>query len=116
MESEFIALASACREAEWLKNMLVDIPLGEKPIPAISMFCDSQSAICKAGNMKYNGKSRHISLRHSFIRQMIDDNIISLKYVKSCQNLADPFTKGLSRDVINKTLKGMGIKPIKAIT
>jgi hypothetical protein len=114
MESEFIALASACREAEWLKNMLVDIPLGEKPIPAISMFCDSQSAICKAGNMKYNGKSRHISLRHSFIRQMIDDNIISLKYVKSCQNLADPFTKGLSRDVINKTSRGMGIKPIKS--
>ena len=40
MESEFIALESAGKEAEWLKNFLSGIPLGMQPTPSVSMHCD----------------------------------------------------------------------------
>jgi hypothetical protein len=42
MESEFIALVSAGKEAEWLKNMLYDIELWPQLMSAISIYCDSK--------------------------------------------------------------------------
>ncbi|KAL0332983.1 UNVERIFIED_CONTAM: Retrovirus-related Pol polyprotein from transposon TNT 1-94 [Sesamum calycinum] len=64
MESEFIALDKAGEEAEWLRNFLEDIPCWTKPVPAIMVHCDSQSAIGRAQSSMYNGKSRHIRRRH----------------------------------------------------
>lgn len=58
----------------------------------------------------YNGKSRHISYRHDYVNQLIKDGIINIVYVKSSNNLADLFTKGLSKDMIRIT-SGMGLKP-----
>uniref|UniRef100_A0A2N9HCN4 CCHC-type domain-containing protein n=1 Tax=Fagus sylvatica TaxID=28930 RepID=A0A2N9HCN4_FAGSY len=86
-------------EAEWLRNMLYDIELWPQPMSAISIYCDSQATMSKAYSKIYNGKSRHISLRHEYVRQLIEDGVISIVYVKSSGNLADPFTKGLSRDM-----------------
>ena len=111
MESEFIALASAGKEAEWLKNMLYDIELWPQPMSAISIYYDSQSTMSKAYSKIYNGKSRHISLRHGYVRQLIEDGVISIVYVKSSGNLANPFIKGLSRDMVRVTFIGMGLKP-----
>uniref|UniRef100_A0A2N9GXV4 Reverse transcriptase Ty1/copia-type domain-containing protein n=1 Tax=Fagus sylvatica TaxID=28930 RepID=A0A2N9GXV4_FAGSY len=99
MEFEFIALALAGKEVEWLRNMLYDIELWPQPMSAISIYCDSQATMSKAYSKIYNGKSRHISLRHEYVRQLIEDGVISIVYVKSSGNLADPFTKGLSRDM-----------------
>ena len=111
MESEFVALAAASKEAEWLRNLLLDIELWPQPMPAISLHCDSQATMSKALNKIYNGKSRHISLRHEFVRQLISEGIITIVYVRSCKNLADPFTKALLRDLIRSTSAGMGLKP-----
>ncbi|KAL0291348.1 UNVERIFIED_CONTAM: hypothetical protein Sangu_2535300, partial [Sesamum angustifolium] len=48
MESEFIALDKAGEEAEWLRSFLEDIPCWTKPVPAIMVHCDCQSAIGRA--------------------------------------------------------------------
>ncbi|KAK4394045.1 Retrovirus-related Pol polyprotein from transposon TNT 1-94 [Sesamum angolense] len=56
MESEFIALDKAGEEAEWLRNFLEDIPCWTKPVPAIMVHCDSQSAIGRAQSSMYNGR------------------------------------------------------------
>ncbi|KAL0333939.1 UNVERIFIED_CONTAM: Retrovirus-related Pol polyprotein from transposon TNT 1-94 [Sesamum angustifolium] len=111
MESEFIALDKAGEKAEWLRNFLEDIPCWTKPVPAIMVHCDSQSAIGRAQSSMYNGKSRHIRRRHNTIRQLISSGIISIDYIKSNDNLADPLTKGLSRDQVYCLSRGMGLKP-----
>ena len=72
-----------------------------------------QSAIGKAQNVMYNGKSRHIRRRHNTIRQLISTGVISVDYVKSKDNIADPLTKGLNRELVEKSSRGMGLKPIK---
>ena len=102
MESEFIALELAGSEAEWLKNFLAEIPLGIKPTPSVSMHCDCKSAIAVAKNKTFNGKNRHIRLRHNVVKQLLKDGIIFIDCVKSEENLADPLTKPLVR---NKSLK-----------
>ncbi|GJV48887.1 zinc finger, CCHC-type containing protein [Tanacetum coccineum] len=100
MAAEFVALASCCKEAEWLRNLLINIPLWPKPMPPISVHCDSQSTLSKAYNQVYNGKSRHIGLRHRQVNQLINDEVITVSFLRSSKNLADPFTKGLPRKLI----------------
>ncbi|KAL8156771.1 hypothetical protein AgCh_001759 [Apium graveolens] len=111
-ESEFIALELAGQEAEWLRCLLADISLWGKPAPSVSMHCDSQAAMGLANNQIYNGKKRHIRLRHAIIRNLIRNNVISLEYVKSERNIADPLTKGLCRKLVLESAQGMGLKPI----
>ena len=111
MAAEFIALASCSKEAEWLRNLIIEIPLWPKPMPPISIHCDSEATLSKAYSQIYNGKSRHIGLRHSYVRQLLTDSVITIDFVRSSQNLADPLTKGLTRDLVSKTSRGMGLKP-----
>ena len=103
MESEFVALASAGQEAEWLRDLLLEIPLASKNVSKVSIHCDSQATLARAYSEVYNGKSRHISLRHEYVRKLIKDGIISLTFVRSSYNLADPFTKPLTRDLVKKS-------------
>ncbi|GKC09820.1 zinc finger, CCHC-type containing protein, partial [Tanacetum coccineum] len=60
MKSEFVALAAAGKEVEWLKNLILEIPLWVKPITPISIRCDSAATLAKAYSQMYNGKSRHL--------------------------------------------------------
>ncbi|XP_073132492.1 uncharacterized protein [Henckelia pumila] len=112
MESEFIALDKCAQEAEWLRLFLKDVPGWVKPIPAICIHCDSQSAIGRAQSKMYNGKSRHIHRRHNTIRQLLSTGVISIDYVNSKDNIADPLTKGLNRELVEKSSRGMGLKPM----
>nr|GFA48382.1 zinc finger, CCHC-type [Tanacetum cinerariifolium] len=48
----------------------------------------------------YNGKSMHIGLRHRQVNQLINDGVITISFLRSSKNLADPFTKGLTRKLI----------------
>jgi hypothetical protein len=112
MASEFIALAAGSKEAEWLRDLLLEIPIWSKPMPPIIIHCDSQSTLSRAYSQVYNGKSRHIGVRHSSVKELITNGVISIDYIKSELNLADPLTKGLTRDLVLKTSKGMGLKHI----
>ncbi|GJZ50959.1 putative reverse transcriptase domain-containing protein [Tanacetum coccineum] len=104
MESEFVALTAAGKEAEWLRNLTYEIPIWPKPIAPISIRCDSAPTMAKAYSPIYNGKSRHLGVRHSMIRELIMNGVISIEFVRSQKNLADHLTKGLARDLSTTTI------------
>ena len=79
----------------------------------ICIHCDNQSAIERAQSNMYNDKSRHICHRHNTIRQLISTGIISIDYVKSKDNIVHPLTKGLNRELVDKSSKGIGVKPTR---
>ncbi|GKC52361.1 hypothetical protein Tco_1075106 [Tanacetum coccineum] len=81
MESEFVALTAACA-----------------------------ATLAKAYSQMYNGKSRDLGVRHSMIRELITNGVVSIEFVRSQQNLADHLTKGLARDLVLKSAEGMGLK------
>ncbi|KAJ9557953.1 hypothetical protein OSB04_012567 [Centaurea solstitialis] len=110
MESEFVALAAAGKEAEWLRNLIYEIPLWHKQISSISIRCDSQATLAKAYSEVYNGKSRHLGVRHSMIRDLITNGVISVVFVKTQHNLADHLTKGLNGDLVKSSAIGVGLK------
>ncbi|GKB29982.1 zinc finger, CCHC-type containing protein [Tanacetum coccineum] len=112
MESEFVALVVVGKEAEWLRNLIHEISIWPKPITLISIHCDSAATLAKAYSQMYNGKSRQLGIRHSMIMELIMNDVISIEFVRSQHNLADNLTKGLARDLVNKSVIGMGLKSI----
>ncbi|GKB92206.1 hypothetical protein Tco_0964478, partial [Tanacetum coccineum] len=60
MESEFVALVAAGKKAEWLRNLIYEILIWQKPIAPISIRCDSAPTMDRAYSQIYNGKSRHL--------------------------------------------------------
>ena len=112
MLSELIALADACKEAEWLRNLLVEIPLWKKPSPAVLINCDNQATIYNVSNKTYNGKSRHVSLRHQMVRQLLKSGVITVDYIETKKNLADPLTKSLPKAMVSIKSKEMGLRSV----
>ncbi|GJR77094.1 zinc finger, CCHC-type containing protein [Tanacetum coccineum] len=110
IESEFVALAAAGKKAEWLEKLLLEIPLWSKPIPHIFIRCDSAATLAKAYSQMYNGKSRHLGVRHSMIREPITNGVVSIEFVRSQQNLANHLTKALARDLVIKSAERTGLK------
>ena len=107
MEWEFVAPVPTDKEAEWLRDLMLEIRKIAVDFSKILIHCDNQATLIRAYNKIYNGKSRHISLRHDYVRELIDKSIISISYVKSCENLADPFTKPLGRGLASSKNKGL---------
>ncbi|GKD88362.1 hypothetical protein Tco_1363869 [Tanacetum coccineum] len=79
MAAKFVALASCCKEAEWLQDLLINIHVWPKPMSPISVHCDSQSTLSRAYNQVYNSKSRHIGLSHRQVNQLINDGVITFQ-------------------------------------
>ncbi|GAU27591.1 hypothetical protein TSUD_271320 [Trifolium subterraneum] len=115
MESEMIALATASEEASWLRCLLSEIPLWEKPMPAVLIHCDSTAAIAKIENRFYNGKRRQIRRKHSTVRELITTGAVRVDHVRTNDNLADPLTKGLTREKVQNTSVKMGLKPMNCL-
>ncbi|GJR85689.1 zinc finger, CCHC-type containing protein [Tanacetum coccineum] len=110
LEYEFVALAATGKEDEWLRNLILKILLWSKPIAPIFICCDSDATLAKAYRQMYNGKSRHLGVMHSMIYELIMNGVVSMKFVRSQQNLAGHLTKGLARDLVIKSAEGMGLK------
>ncbi|GJV00767.1 hypothetical protein Tco_1330037 [Tanacetum coccineum] len=100
MEYEFVALAAASKEVEWLRNLIHEIPIWPKPITPIFIHCDSDATLDKGYSQIYNGKSRHLVVRHNMIKELIMNGVISIEFVRSQHNLAGHLTKGLASDLL----------------
>jgi len=112
MEAKLTGLYTTTIEAEWLRELLMDLPVIEKPIRSISMNCDNQTVPIKINSSKDNMKTtRHVKRRLKSVRKLRNSGVIALDYVHTSKNLADQFTKGLSRNVIDSASSEMGLRP-----
>jgi hypothetical protein len=57
MNVELVALEKAGTEAEWLRNLLIDLPLYANLVQLICIHYDCHAAIARAKSKIYNGKS-----------------------------------------------------------
>ena len=60
--------------------------------------------------------NRHIRRRHNTIKQLLSIGLISLDYVKSKDNIMDPLTKGLNRELVEKVIEWNETKSHKRIS
>jgi hypothetical protein len=82
MEAEHASLDTTTVEADWLRELLMDLPIIEKHLSAILMNCDNQTVIVKVDSSNDNIKSsRHIKRRLKSVRKMRNYEVITLDYI-----------------------------------
>jgi hypothetical protein len=86
-------MALALCEMMWLKGMLKELRLLKNE--AMLLHCDSVAAINIANNSVQFDRTKHVEIDRFFIKEKIDMRALKLEYIKSCNQLADSFTKGL---------------------
>ena len=76
------------------------------------MNCDNRTVITNVNSSKDNIKSTRYAMRRlKSIRKLRNSSVIALDYVHTSKNLADQFTKGLSRNVIEGASRELGLRP-----
>ena len=108
VESEYVAMARAAQQMVWMQNWLRKVDI-EPPLPGL-IKGDNRGAIALSKNTKDHSKIKHIDIRHHYIRELVQSNIIILEQVPSADNLADLFTKALPRDHHHRLLAGLNIQ------
>ncbi|XP_049932797.1 uncharacterized mitochondrial protein AtMg00810-like [Nymphaea colorata] len=94
-EAEYRCMAAGTAEVTWVRHLLEDI--GEN-IKTSMLMCDNQSAINIAFNPVQHGRTKHIEIDQHFVRQKVEDKEIQPIYVRTDEQVADLFTKGLTKE------------------
>ena len=106
-ESEYISLALASCQALWLRWILEELKHQQEK--GTTLFCDNSSAISLTKNPVFHGKNKHIRIKFHFIRDLVKDGEIIVKFCKTQDQLADIFTKALKSDTFNKLKEKLGM-------
>ena len=67
----------------------------------IFIFCDSSSIIVMTQNHVFYSRTKHIDIRHHFIRENVEKGLVCIEFVPTDQQLADRFTKPLDEAKMN---------------
>ncbi|GJR06739.1 hypothetical protein Tco_0529723 [Tanacetum coccineum] len=105
-EAEYVTARKACQQALWMKQALIDYGIR---LDDVLIMCDNKGAINLSKNPVQHSRTKHIEIRHYFLRDNVQKGNISIEKVASEDNIADIFTKPLKREVFI----GKGIRVYK---
>jgi hypothetical protein len=100
-EAEYMALKEAIKEFVWLSNLFDEIN-SLKTSNSKVLLTDNQSAIDLSKNPEYHARSKHIDIQYHYVREVVQNGQVTLKYVPTKENVADVFTKPLSPAIFNR--------------
>ncbi|GJS14650.1 retrotransposon protein, putative, unclassified [Tanacetum coccineum] len=106
-EAEYVVLSRSCAQVMWMRTQLKDYGFNYKKIP---LYCDSQSAIAISCNPVQHSHTKHIHTRYHFIKELVENGIIELYFVRSEYQLAEIFTKALPEDRFQYLVRRIGMR------
>jgi hypothetical protein len=95
-EAEYVVGTSATFQVLWMRRMLKYF-LQQQHEPT-TVFCDNNSAIMLSNNLAFHEKTKHIDTRYNFIRELVNNKEICLKFCRPKEQVVDIFKKDLVRD------------------
>jgi hypothetical protein len=78
----------------WLRNLLSEIGLGV--LPQAVVHCDNTATIIIADNGIVSDKTKHIDIKYKYIKECVDNDVVSVQHVSTTEQQADILTKALS--------------------
>nr|GEV18580.1 copia protein [Tanacetum cinerariifolium] len=103
-EAEYVSTGKACQQALWMKQALIDYGMR---LDDVSIMCDNKGVFDLSKNPVQHSRTKHIEIRHHFLRDNVQKGNISIEKVASEDNLADIFTKPLKHEVFNYLRLGL---------
>ncbi|GJW67741.1 retrovirus-related pol polyprotein from transposon TNT 1-94 [Tanacetum coccineum] len=108
-EAEYIAMSGCCAQILWMRSQLKDYGFDFNKIP---LYCDNKSAIALCCNNVQHSRSKHIDIRHHFIREQVENRVVELYFVETNYQLADILIKALPRERFEFLLPRLGMKSL----
>jgi hypothetical protein len=106
-EAEYLAAGTCVQEVLWLRQLLSELhvtPRGPTPLAI-----DNQSAISFTMNPITTARSKHIDIKHHFVREQVERGTLLPHYVSSADNVADLLTKPLAKPIFLRLRTALGV-------
>jgi len=104
-----MATADAAKEAVYLISFLKE--LGCSDLANITIYNDNRGAGLLAHNPIYHSRSKHIDIKHHFVRDILKKHPVNLIHLSSEEMIADVLTKGLPGPKHTRCTQGFGLRP-----
>ncbi|GJX02062.1 hypothetical protein Tco_0185975 [Tanacetum coccineum] len=105
-EAEYVAAASCCGQVLWIQNQLLDY--GYNFMNTV-IYIDNNSTICIIENPVQHSKTKHIEIRHHFIRDCNAKKLIQMAKIDTEHNVADLLTKGFDAGRFQYLVSSIGM-------
>ncbi|GJX56269.1 putative ribonuclease H-like domain-containing protein [Tanacetum coccineum] len=104
-EAEYIAASHCCGQVLWIQNQMLDYGFN---FMQTKIHVDNESAICVVKNPVYHSKTKHIEIRHHFIRDSYEKRLIKMVKIHTDNNVADLLTKAFDVSRFNFLVASIG--------
>ncbi|GJU05794.1 hypothetical protein Tco_1122224 [Tanacetum coccineum] len=108
-KAEYIAMSGCYAQILWMRSQFTDYGFAFHKIP---LYCDNRKAIALCCNNFQHSRSKHIDIRHHFIREQVENDVVELYFVTMDYHLANIFTKALPREQFEFLLPRLGMKSL----
>ena len=111
-EAEYIGLCNAAKEAVWIRNFLRDVgrSVYASGTNATRILGDNQGALRLVANPEFHSRSKHIDVQYHYVRELLENDTISVDYIRTSEMAADCLTKPLKKVQLKANLEMMGLK------
>ena len=106
-EAEYMALSDSAKEAIYLQRILLE--LGQDNVKVTTICNDNVGAQKLAMNPIFHGRTKHIALRHHYIREVVKSGQVQLSHIASQEMPADFLSKALTRPKHERCIRLLGI-------
>ncbi|GJR33103.1 putative ribonuclease H-like domain-containing protein [Tanacetum coccineum] len=89
-EAEYVAVANCCGQVLWIQNQMFDYGFN---FMNTKIYIDNESTICIVKNLVFHSKTKHIAIRHHFIRDAYEKKLIQVLKIHTDDNVADLLTR-----------------------
>ncbi|GKB35585.1 putative ribonuclease H-like domain-containing protein [Tanacetum coccineum] len=105
-EAEYVAAANCCGQVLWIQNQMMDYGFN---FMNTKIHIDNESTICIVKNPVYHSRTKHIEIRHHFIRDCYEKRLIDVIKIHTDNNVADLLTKGFDVTRFNFLVVSIGM-------
>ncbi|KAD2805405.1 hypothetical protein E3N88_38782 [Mikania micrantha] len=109
-EAEYIAAASCTSQILWLQSQLLDYGIKELKTP---LLMDSASALCIVKNPVQHSRTKHIEIRHHFIRDCFEKELATTSEVQTQATISEVQVQATTSDAQDTELEGVQIPEVQ---
>ncbi|GJZ30610.1 putative ribonuclease H-like domain-containing protein [Tanacetum coccineum] len=104
--AEYVAAANCCGQVLWIQNQMLDYGFN---FMNTKIFIDNESTTCIVKNPVFHSKTKHIEIRHHFIRDCYEKKLIQVIKIHTDHNVADLLTKAFDVSRFNFLIASIGL-------
>ncbi|GJS88321.1 putative ribonuclease H-like domain-containing protein [Tanacetum coccineum] len=105
-KAEYVAAANCCGQVLWIQNQMLDYGFN---FMNTKIYIDNESTICVVKNPVFHSKTKHIEIRHHFIRDSYEKKLIQVIKIHTDHNVADLLTKAFDVSMFNFLIASIGL-------